>query len=192
MNANVTIGMKTIPALLLSLSLLSLLSLVTGCASNMSGLGGSTDLACPMPDGSTCKSMSEAYKDTYRKSSSASAPPSYADTQSAVEATASKPQRPTLSAEIGSPLLTGPRLMRIFIGPWTDANDNLMEGRRVFVKIEDSRWRLDHVKASLYRAYAPITSSAPSPSPSSSPEGAAPSSRKPVDQSVDQPTDGTY
>ncbi len=186
MNANASIGMKTIPALLLSLSLLSL----TGCASNMSGLGGSTDLACPMPDGSTCKSMSEAYKDTYRKSSSPSAPPSYADTQPVVEETVSKPQQPTLSAEIGSPLLTGPRLMRIFIGPWTDADDNLMEGRRVFVKIEDSRWRLDHVKASLYRAYAPISS--PAPSSSSSPESTAPGSRKPVDPSVDQPADGTY
>mgnify|MGYP003477372453 FL=1 len=185
MNANTTIGTKTLPVLLLSLSLL----LLTGCASNMSGLGGSTDLACPMPDGSTCKSMSVAYQDTYRKSSSASAPPSYADAQSSVEATASKPQRPTLSAEVGSPLLTGPRLMRIFIGPWTDADDNLMEGRRVFVKIEDSRWRLDHVKASLYRAYAPISSPGSS---SSSSESAAPSSRKPVDQSVEQPTDGTY
>ena len=191
MNANVTIGTKTLPALLLSLSLLFL---VTGCAGNLSGLGGSSELSCPMPDGSTCKSMSAAYQDSYRKTSLAPTPATYGDAQPAVEATASKPQRPALSAEVGSPLLTGPRLMRIFIGPWTDSDDNLMEGRRIFVKIEDSRWRLDHVKASLYKAYAPISSPAPSNPSAPSSGSATPSSGKPAaaDQNAIQTTDGTY
>ena len=142
-----------------------LLSVVTlaGCSS-LAGVGGSTEYACPMPEGATCKSVSQTYRDSYRTpaasatsaTSSASSGGEAAYAYSSSEATVSKPKTPMLAAEVGTPSLTGPRLMRILFAPWTDVDDNLMEEHRVFVKIEESRWRLDHVKASLYRTYGPI------------------------------------
>jgi conjugal transfer pilus assembly protein TraV len=188
MNAYVTFRSgEKLSLLLLSMSLLSLM---TGCSS-ISGIGGSSDYACPMPQGSTCKSMSQTYQDSYRSpgapaggsaqgqartGNDVSASSSYeASNLSQDDAVISKPKQPTLPAEIGTPLLTGPRVMRIYIAPWTDADDNLLDGHRVFVKIEDSHWRLDHVKATLYRQYAPII---PMSKGATSPESTAPSSGK--------------
>jgi len=185
MNANFTFRSgKKLSLLLLSMSLLSLMM---GCSS-ISGIGGSSDYACPMPQGSTCKSMSQTYQDSYRNSGASAQGPARAGNDESAsssygtsnfsqeDAVLSKPKQPTLPAEIGTPLLTGPRVMRIYIAPWTDADDNLLDGHRVFVKIEDSHWRLDHVKATLYRQYAPII---PMSKSATSPESAAPSSAPP-------------
>jgi conjugal transfer pilus assembly protein TraV len=184
MNANVTFRARTFPlsALLFSLCL------ITGC-SNLAGVGGSTEYACPMPEGSNCKSMSQTYQDSFRRKSSQAQTQtsssstvdvslsSFSFSSSSVEASVTKPQHPELYAEIGTPLLTGPRVMRIFIVPWTDADDNLMDGRRIFVKVEESHWRLDHVKASLVRQYAPIIPpSQPISTPVSSSESVSPNS----------------
>lgn len=138
----------TVSALLLAVAAMA------GC-SNLSGVGGSSEYACPAPEGPSCKSMSQIYRESHH----AVAATTPAD-DAASEATVSKPKAPVLSAEVGTPLLTGPRLMRILFAPWTDVDDNLMEEHRVFVKIEESRWRLDHVKASLYRTYGPIAAPA--------------------------------
>ena len=150
---------------------------VTGCAS-MSGVGGTTEYACPLPQGATCKSVSQTYNDSFQNSPSVphdgvrpqqsfqmegaaiTTPIDSAESSTSVRTggvATKRPNVPMVSAEVGTPLLTGPRLMRILIAPWTDNDDNLMEAHRVFVKLDESRWRLDHVKASLYRSYGPIT-----------------------------------
>ena len=152
--------------------------LVVGC-SGPSGLGGSSDYACPLPDGSSCKSMAQAYRDTYRNPQPAGAPatpatPATPDS-SAPALAAMEPEAPLragvpLPAEVGTPLLSGPRLMRVLIAPWTDGEDHLMEARRVVVKLTDSRWRLDHFKASLYKNFGPkpaAASAGAAPAPAS-------------------------
>lgn len=57
----------------LSRSWIALLSLtlaaISGCS--FSGLGGTTRLSCPVPDGSMCKSISQTYADAMKTSSSA-------------------------------------------------------------------------------------------------------------------------
>lgn len=150
---------------------------LTGCG-GLSGLGGSSSYSCPMPDGSTCKSMSDAYRDTYRPSASAAASPASGDTVSAVAPAAASPAAKTASvtpAELGTPLLSGPRVMRVLIAPWTDAsNDLLMEERRVLVKLSDSQWRLEHFTATRVKNFRPIRP----PAASSSDAVASPSPTK--------------
>jgi conjugal transfer pilus assembly protein TraV len=153
--------------------------LVVGC-SGLSGLGGSSDYACPLPDGSSCKSMAQAYRDTYRNPyrnpQPAGAPGTAVTPDSSAPAPAAmEPEAPwragvPLPAEVGTPLLSGPRLMRVLIAPWTDGEDHLMEARRVVVKLSDSRWRLEHFKASLYTNVGPkpaaaSAGAAPAPAP---------------------------
>jgi conjugal transfer pilus assembly protein TraV len=145
----------------INLAALSAALLIAGCG-GLSGLGGTTDYACPMPDGSTCKSMSEAYRDTYR-----ARPTKTPDESTTKDGNVSqradvlgdrvRPARPvSLAPAVGTPLLSAPRLMRILIAPWTDADDHLIEEHRVFVKIDAGHWQLDHVNASIANAYGPI------------------------------------
>jgi conjugal transfer pilus assembly protein TraV len=118
-----------------------------------------------MPDGSTCKSMADAYRDTYRARPTAR--PDDSSTKNGKDgngsqrsdATSEPPvpsRKMTQAPAVGTPLLSTPRLMRILIAPWTDADDHLMEERRVFVKIDEGHWQLEHVKAAIATAYGPI------------------------------------
>jgi hypothetical protein len=112
--------------------------------------------------------MSQAYRDTYRDPKAASTITIDAASGSIAPDTHRRGTVPP-PAEAGTPLLSGPRLMRILIAPWTDGDDHLMEERRVVVKLTDGQWRLDHFKASLSKAYGPKgAASASSPAPASS------------------------
>jgi conjugal transfer pilus assembly protein TraV len=179
----------------MNFAVLSAAVLLAGCG-GLSGLGGTTDYACPMPDGSTCKSMAQAYRDTYR-----AGPTKTPDDSTTKDGNVSqradalgdrvRPARPvSLAPAVGTPLLSAPRLMRILIAPWTDADDHLMEERRVFVKIDEGHWQLEHVKASIANAYGPIA--APVKSGAAASDGhAGPTAKPPRSLSAPEPFFGS-
>ena len=59
-------------------------------------------------------------------------------------------------AASGRPLRSQPRVLRLWIKPYEDADSDLMGEQRVYVRVDDGRWLVDHYQRSIREAYAPI------------------------------------
>ena len=161
--------MKPLRALPLTATVLA--ALLSGACTNLSGIGGSSSYSCPLPKGGHCKPITQVYEDSLSPDfGAAPAAAVEADDSAPVAAPASPsaapaPVRPMVTAPTGNgftipglpaSLLTRPRVLRVYIAPWADSEDTLLEGRRAYVKLDEGRWRLDHFRKAEQKAYAPI------------------------------------
>lgn len=154
------------PPLLFALAL-------SGCASTLSGVGGADGYACKAPEGAMCTSVSGVYANTVQgmqksakpaeKKSPPSAPTIYG-------ATSIAPGRPAPVSNTS--IRSNPRVLRLWIAPWEDADGDLHEEALVHVVVDTGRWLIEHVRpASRSRVdgVAPPVSPAQEPSPEKSP-----------------------
>ena len=156
-------------------------TLLGGCASTMSGLGGEGSYACKAPVGSQCTSVSGVYANSIHGQPPASALPKPAKGPASTATVAT-----TASASIAAPGLGGPqtalrsqpRVLRLWIAPWEDTDGDLHEASVVHVLVDTGRWLIERVvPANRNRVDAvrpPIPSSAPA---SGTPSGSEPASR---------------
>lgn len=147
---------------------------LSGCASSMSGIGGTENHRCPMPEGGACQSILDNYEQSVSGDGRVT---SVAQKGERADNGAAAPRVVTLApgfgeAMNGAPLMTTPRVLRIYIAPWRDSDDNLMDGRRVYARIDEGRWRIDHFDASVRRELEARTALRPPPNA----VGAAPES----------------
>lgn len=149
--------------LLLATSLCAL----AGCAS-LGGLGGTSDLSCPAPQGVACRSMS----DTYTASAGAIiAPPNSKSNKGAKGAAAQVGPRdasihtpipvlgpigPNGSISSGTPLRSAPRDLRLWIAPWEDTERDLHGDSVIYVRVDDGRWLIEHYQEALRDQFAPL------------------------------------
>ena len=136
---------------------------MTGCATDMGGLGGSANHQCPMPEGGACQSVSETLARSTHGSGTRSA---WNDTGTELVKPGERRVRMAPGfgdAFDGEPLVTRPRVMRILIERWRDSDDNLMDQRRVYVQVDNGRWRLDHFDGSVRRDGASGSALVPPP-----------------------------
>jgi len=140
--------------------------LATGCASVMSGLDGSSTYGCKAPDGVKCDSVAGTYYNSIQNNLPAQRRPG---SQGSSEAPAVAP-RPTAvmiqtssrigaaSAEAfqGAPLRAAPRVWRLWIKPWEDADRDLNDESLVYVQVDNGRWLVDHVQRQAREPYAPV------------------------------------
>ena len=201
-------------------ALLGLLAL-SGCASSLSGIGGTQDYACKAPIGSLCTSVSGVYANALHRMAQVPRPPQTESPQIAQgenpksnthpppfgairpvipmsAAPAAKPiaplttlpsflaaPHPSVSAPITpEPLRTNPRLLRLWIAPWEDADGDLHDAAVVHVIVDTGRWLIERVRplrrSRLDRVTPPMTPATPSPSPS---DATTPSAQSPVSAS---------
>lgn len=141
--------------------------ILAGCATDVTGLGGSSSHRCPMPDGGACMSMSEVYAESTGSGHRIGGP--IVATGSETPAAPVAPRTVVLAPGFGDgpfALRSPPRVMRIAIAPWRDSDDNLMELRRVYVQIDGGRWNHAHFNgAAKPSGYAPIRPPAASATP---------------------------
>lgn len=166
--------------------------LASGCTS-MSGLDGSSSYSCPLPKSGNCKPMSQVYEESVAADRggdvAAATTAAQGDLLPVVDASPAAvpaPPRPALADTAGSaftipglpaPLLTRPRVLRVYIAPWADNQGTLLEGRKAYLKLDDGRWRLEHFRANERKAFAPILP----------PSAAAPVAPEPVASAVSKP-----
>ena len=190
-------------------------ALLAGCSS-ITGLDGSSQYACKAPEGVKCDSVSGNYYNALqnnlpaqRKPTGARSPSGLPDSQGApaVRSTArSGPaSMPTAigagaaaegSTYMATPLRAGPRVLRLWIKPWEDADRDLNGESLVYVQIDNGRWLVDHVQRQARDAYAPIR---PTRLPTSAGKGQSPDARdsdtRPHSQQLQQgqaaPEDGS-
>lgn len=141
---------------------------LTACGS-ITGLDGTSSYACKAPAGVKCDSVSGTYYNalqnnlpSQRKSSTqapggipAPANPSRQDAQLVTSASGTAPSR-TAAAYQPTPLRAAPRVMRLWIKPWEDADRDLNGESVVYVQVDDGRWLVDHVQRQAREPFAPI------------------------------------
>lgn len=168
-----------------------------GCASNLSGIGGTPTYACKAPAGAQCTSVSGVYAnagqgarqllglDAHRPvgSGALGAPASTATTGSP---TASPGAAPAPSA---AGLRTSPRVLRLWIAPWEDSDGDLHEASTVNVLIDHGRWLIERVRPAPRGPRMGVTPPpVPSTAPTSAPAGAQASGISTrANPSLDQP-----
>lgn len=164
-----------------SAALLTLL--LAGCTS-MSGLSGSSSYACKAPEGVACDSVSGTYANALqnnlpgqRRQASKGAGSSTAEPGGAASTTAPAASPPFATNTSLPPtpvaLRSAPRVLRLWIKPWEDADHDLYDQSYVYVQVDGGRWQIGHVQRQIRDAYAPLK--AP-PRAADAKEGAPPTS----------------
>lgn len=171
-------------------------ALLGGCAARLTGLeGASSSYRCKAPVGVACDSVSGTYSNALQGKL-----PSQRDASAAAggDAAASAPsdgapapavrRRGTavpivpLTADgradpadyFAAPLRSAPRILRIWIKPWEDADHDLNGESYVYVQVDDGRWLVDHAQRLARQAYSPVRLGRASASGAASPATGAP------------------
>jgi conjugal transfer pilus assembly protein TraV len=137
---------------------------LSGCG-NLSGLDGTSSYACKAPDGVHCESVSGTYYNALQSNlpsqrklpsseSLPSAPPaSLLPRRPAVNTSASAQTAAPLEAPAA--LRSSPRVLRLWIKPWEDADHDLNGESMVYVQVDEGRWLLEHVQEQARAPYLP-------------------------------------
>lgn len=152
-------------------TLLALLALLAGCTS-ITGLDGDSKYACKAPEGVRCDSLSGNYYNAIqnnlpvqRRSATPpidtapqSPPPTGGARAAPVMLNAST--RPTANDEGAAyqavPLRAAPRVLRMWVKAWEDADRDLVGESLVYVQVDNGRWLVDHVQRQQREAFLPI------------------------------------
>jgi len=166
---------------LLAVVLSTVAALSAGCASTMSGLGGEGSYACKAPVGTQCTSVSGVYANSIHGPVPASALPRPATASASAPSAPSGASGSATAAALSTPatpIRSQPRVLRLWIAPWEDADGDLHEAAVVHVLVDTGRWLIERVvPANRNRVDAvrpPIPSSAPA---SGAPSASEPASR---------------
>lgn len=168
-------------------------ALLTGCSS-LSGLDGTSSYACKAPEGVKCDSVSGTYYNAIqnnlpsqrRGSSGRSDTPAAERSMPArsvptmVSTSATSTQGDEGAAYVAAPLRSAPKVLRLWIKPWEDADRDLNGESLVYVQVDTGRWLVDHVQRHAREPYAPVrpskvpTSAAKAPAESGKDTAASP------------------
>jgi conjugal transfer pilus assembly protein TraV len=185
--------------------------MLAGCSS-ITGLDGSAQFACKAPEGVKCESVSGNYHNaiqnnlpSQRKPTGTTSPASLSDPQGATPVRS--PSRPSAAARptaappsadaegsgdgsvyLASPLRSGPRVLRLWVKPWEDADRDLNGESLVYVQVDNGRWLVDHVQRQAREPYAPIR---PTRLPTSAARGPLPDAREADPRLASQPGPST-
>lgn len=120
---------------------------LSGCASTLSGVGGTDGYACKAPEGAMCTSVSGVYANS-KQGTTKPAKPAEKSPASATPATYGAPSVvPGVSAGAASgSIRSTPRILRVWIAPWEDADGDLHEESLVHMVVDTGRWLIEHVR----------------------------------------------
>jgi conjugal transfer pilus assembly protein TraV len=141
-------------------------SVLSGCA--ISGLDGGSKYACKAPEGVHCDSVSGTYYNAIQnnlpsqRSSSMSqrdtAAPKRSDlpTRASAMLTTSTPASGDTGAFEAAPLRATPKVLRLWVKSWEDADRDLNGESLVYVQVDNGRWLIDYVQRQNREAFAPV------------------------------------
>lgn len=165
--------------------MLVLAAVLPGCA--ITGLDGESKYACKAPEGVRCDSVSGTYYNALQNNLPAqrrsSAPPVDTSPQAAPAGSAPRAAPTMLNAStrpatgdegaayVAAPLRAAPRVLRLWIKAWEDADRDLVGESLVYVQVDNGRWLVDHVQRQQRESFVPIR--APRPPAATKSAGAA-------------------
>jgi conjugal transfer pilus assembly protein TraV len=117
----------------------------------MSGLDGETKFACKAPEGVSCASLSGVYANAIADNlpglrKDKPAPTVAQQTPSPIQGRA---------PSSGEPIRTAPKVLRLWIAPWEDADGDLHDQSYVYVVADPGRWVIEHNQRRIIDRYRP-------------------------------------
>lgn len=152
--------------------LVMLAIVLTGCASTFSGIGGTEQLACKAPVGAMCTSVSGVYANSryggpLGANAAKAAPAQPVSGKRAASYGAEPPTSRQASGAASATLRTAPRVLRLWVAPWEDADGDLHEEALVHVVVDTGRWLIEHVRPAtrsrMDRVIPPAAPATPQP-----------------------------
>jgi conjugal transfer pilus assembly protein TraV len=159
--------LRTSPRLPLTAAAALASLLLGGC----SGLGGQSSLTCKLPDGARCDSVSSTYAESTRGEL-----PGQRKRQATSEPAPGGTPSPSPSGQrgsdgllmhtdprmvqVGMPVRSQPRIVRVWIKAWEDADGDLHDQSFVYLPVSEGRWMVEHKQREARSAYAPVRTSA--------------------------------
>lgn len=122
-----------------------------GCASNLSGVDGGRQFACKAPDGVTCSSLSGVYANAVANNLPAQR----------TDAKGDQRDEPRLGRVVGrapssgEPIRSQPKVLRMWIAPWEDADGDFHDQSYVYVLADPGRWVVEHNQKRIVDRYRP-------------------------------------
>ena len=155
------------PPLLFALAL-------SGCASTLSGVGGADGYACKAPEGAMCTSVSGVYANSAQGMPKPAKPPEKKSAPAAPAiygASSIAPGRPAPAPSAS--IRSNPRVLRLWVAPWEDADGDLHEEALVHVVVDTGRWLIEHVRpvsrSRVDGVAPPVSPAAQEPAPAKAP-----------------------
>lgn len=166
---------------------------LSGCVS-MAGVGGTSEYSCKAQPGVRCESVSGTYHNALRNNlpgqrpASARRPDAGAGAEDGLQPVnfgARVQIAPEGAGYAAETLRSAPRVLRLWVKPWEDADGDLVDQSYVYVEVDRGRWRIDHVRREQRDAFAPVFAprGAPAPAAASAPS-ARPASTAPAPASA--------
>ena len=146
--------------------------MLAGCASTLSGVGGADGYACKAPEGAMCTSVSGIYANSAQGMPRSAKPPEQKPPPGEPVAYGATPLASGRPAAVSSALRSNPRVLRLWIAPWEDADGDLHEQALVHVVVDSGRWLIEHVRPTTGRrmdGVAPPVSHVQESSPAKAP-----------------------
>lgn len=145
-----------------------LISILLGACS-FSGLSGSSSFACKAPDGVTCNSVSGVYANSIENNLPSQQKKEKEKIKQDKESSNADEERPrairtsmTIPGGPGPdgstdlmPLRTQPKVVRIWVAPWTDADNDMHDQSYTYMVINDGRWLIERSRDKIRAKYAP-------------------------------------
>jgi conjugal transfer pilus assembly protein TraV len=123
----------------------ALAAVLSGCASTLSGVGGTNGYACKAPEGALCTSVSGVYANS-QQGRPLSPQPAEKTPAKAPASTEPATRPSTQPVTLSGPIRSGPRILRLWIAPWEDADGDLHEEAVVHVVADPGRWLIEHIR----------------------------------------------
>ena len=149
----------------------TLASLLLSACANITGLDGASSYNCKAPEGVKCDSVSGTYHNALQNNlpSQRRAPtggqsqlpptPNPAGMRSAPAMLATAARTAPSDEAAGyaaAPLRASPKILRLWIKSWEDADRDLNGETLVYVQVDNGRWLVDHVQRQSRESYAPV------------------------------------
>jgi conjugal transfer pilus assembly protein TraV len=126
----------------------ALAAALSGCASTLSGIGGTDGYACKAPEGALCTSVSGVYANSAHGRPHSPQPPEKTPAK-APASTEPATVPSTRPVTLSGPIRSAPRILRLWVAPWEDADGDLHEEAVVHVVVDPGRWLIEHVRSPL-------------------------------------------
>ncbi len=145
-------------------AILMLLPTLSACV-NLAGLEGKSEFACKAPDGVVCTSVSGVYANALAgalpaQQSQGQDPDQAKATREAVEGEP-KPYGATVSVTStptpGTPLLSPPKVLRLWLAPRLDEDGDLHDASFLYVMWHRGEWQIEHTRRQVQRQFTPVS-----------------------------------
>ena len=144
-------------------------SLAAGCASTLSGLGGTPSYACKAPEGVLCTSVAGVYANSLQNKLPSQRTEQRQTDPARNVVTSTRAASTANPAPDAASMRSAPRVLRLWLAPWEDSDGDLQDQSYLYVVVDSGRWLIEHQRASIRNAYTPIAAPHTAPIDASEP-----------------------